>query len=66
MRWPDEIIYTVVVNFKQSSYEVMEETGEATIVIELSQPLTKQFEVMIGLIDVTARCKWQNAFAIIL
>ena len=44
-------------NFKQSLYEVMEDRGEATIVIELSQPLTKQFEVMIGLIDVTATRK---------
>ena len=44
-------------NFSQSSYEVMEDGGEAAIVIELSKPLSKRFEVMIGLINITARCK---------
>ena len=53
----DGIIYTVVVNFKQSSYEVMEDGGEAMIVIELSQPSSKPFDVMISLMDVTAACE---------
>ena len=53
----DGIIYTVVVNFKQSSYEVMEDGGEVMIVIELSQPSSKPFDIMISLMDVTATCE---------
>ena len=56
-RWYDRINYTVVVNFKQSSYEVMEDRGEVTVMITLSQPSFKQFKMMIGLGDVTAECK---------
>ena len=44
-------------NFKQSSYEVMEDRGEVTVMITLSQPSFKQFKMMIGLGDVTAECK---------
>ena len=45
---------TVVVNFKQSSYEVMEDGGEVMIVIELSQPSSEPFDVMISSVDITA------------
>ena len=41
-------------NFKQSSYEVMEDGGEVMIMIELSQPSSEPFEVMISLMDATA------------
>ena len=41
-------------NFKQSSYEVMEDEGEVMIMIELSQPSSKPFDVMISLMNVTA------------
>ena len=50
--------YTVVVNFKQSSYEVMEDRGEVTIEMELSKSSSKPFEVMITVMDVTANSKW--------
>ena len=49
--------YTVVVNFKQSSYEVMEDRGEVMIMIDMNRTSSKPFEVIIGLIDVTAECK---------
>ena len=42
-------------NFKQSSYGVMEDGGEVMIMIELSQPSSEPFEVMISLMgDATA------------
>ena len=41
-------------NFKQSSYEVMEDGGEVMIMIELSQPSSEPFEVMISLTNATA------------
>ena len=41
-------------NFKQSSYEVMEDEGEVTIMIELSQPSSEPFDVMISLMNDTA------------
>ena len=41
-------------NFKQSLYEVMEDGGEVMIMIELSQPSSEPFDVMINLMDVTA------------
>ena len=44
-----------MVNFKQSSYEVMEDGGEVMIMIELSQPSSEPFEVMISLMDATAK-----------
>ena len=44
-------------NFKQSSYEVMEDKGEEMIMIELSQPSPEPFEVMITIMDVTAKCE---------
>ena len=46
-------------NFKQSSYEIMEDRlrGEVMIVIELSQPSSEPFDVMISLINVTAACE---------
>ena len=52
-RW---INFAVVVNFNQSSYEVMEDSSEVIIVIELSQPSSQTFEVIISLIDITAKC----------
>ena len=56
-RWYDAINYTVVVNFKQSSYEVMEDRGEVTVMIDMNQPSSKPFEVMISSMDVTANGK---------
>ena len=47
----DMIYYTVVVNFKRSTYEVMEDGGEVVIMIELSQASSESFEVMISLMD---------------
>ena len=47
------IYYTAVVNFKQSSYEVMEDEGEVIIMIEMSQPSSEPFEVMISSMDAT-------------
>ena len=44
-------------NFKQSSYEVMEDRGEVTVMIELSRQSSKPFEVMISSMDVTANGK---------
>ena len=44
-------------NFNQSSYEVMEGRDEVMIVIELSQPSSKPFKVMITVMDVTAECE---------
>ena len=41
-------------NFKQSSYEVMEDGDNVMIVIELSQSLSEPFDVMINLMDITA------------
>ena len=49
-------------NFKQSSYEVMEDGGEVLTVIELSQPSSKPFDVMISLMNVTAECEYNNLF----
>ena len=43
--------------FEQSSYEVMEDTNEVTIVILLSQPLSESFDVIITLMNLTAECK---------
>ena len=56
--WYDWINYTAIVNFKQSSYEVMEDKGEEMIMIELSQPSSEPFEVMVTIMDVTAKCEW--------
>ena len=44
-------------NFKQSSYEVMEDRGEVTVMIDMNQPSSKPFEVMISSMDVTANGK---------
>ena len=44
-------------NFKQSLYEVMEDTGEVTIEIKLSKSSSKPFEVMISIMDVSVNCK---------
>ena len=41
-------------NFKQSSYEVMENEDEVIIMIELSQLSSEPFEVMISIMDTTA------------
>ena len=41
-------------NFKQSSYEVMEDESEVMIMIELSQPSSEPFDVMISLMNDTA------------
>ena len=48
---------TVVVNFKQPLYEVMEDGDKMMIVIELSQPSSKPFDVMLSLMNVTAEGK---------
>ena len=47
-------MYTVVVNFRRSSYEVIEDRGEVMIVMRLSQSSSESFEVMISSMDVTA------------
>ena len=58
---------TVVVNFKQSSYEVMEDGGEVMIVIELSQPSSKPFDVIISLMDITTEsCYLQSMYVYLL
>ena len=44
-------------NFKHSSYEVMEDGREVMIVIELSQPSSEPFDVMISPMDDTAACE---------
>ena len=44
-------------NFNQSSYEVMEDRGEVTVMIDMNQPSSTPFEVMISLMDVTANGK---------
>ena len=38
-------------SFKQPLYEVMEAEDEVTIVMELSQPSSEPFEVMISLMN---------------
>ena len=48
---------TVVVNFKWPSYEVMEDSYEVTVVIQLSKPSSESFEVITNLIDITTECK---------
>ena len=57
-RWYDRINYTVVVNFKQSSYEVMEDRGEVMIVIILSKPWHESFNMRISLMEDTATSEW--------
>ena len=44
-------------NFKQSSYEVMEDRGEVTVMIDMNRPSSKPFEVMIRSMDVTTNGK---------
>ena len=44
-------------NFKQLSYEVMEDEGEVMIMIELSQPSSEPFLLMINMMDDTANGK---------
>ena len=57
--------YVAVINFKQSSYEVMEDRGEVTIMVELSRQSSQPFQVMISLMDVTANCKYGIILAIL-
>ena len=57
MRYCEIINNMTVVNFKESSYEVMEGRDEVVIMIELSQSSPKPFEVMISLMDDTATSK---------
>ena len=57
MRYCEIINYVTVVNFKESSYEVMEGRDEVVIMIEVSQSSPKPFEVMISLMDDTAKSK---------
>ena len=47
-------MYTVVVNFRQSSYKVSEDRGEVMITMRLSPLPSESFEVMISSMDVTA------------
>ena len=54
-----------VINFKQSSYEVMEDRGEVTVMIDMNQPSSQPFQVMISLMDVTANCKYRIILAIL-
>ena len=48
------MMYTVVVNFRRSSYEVMEDRGQVLIAIRLNLQPSEPFEVMISSMDVTA------------
>ena len=48
------MILIVVVSFNQSSYEVMEDDGTASLVIALSRPSSMPFEVTINTVDMTA------------
>ena len=41
-------------NFNQSSYEVMENRYKVMIVVELSQPSSEPFDMIISLMNVTA------------
>ena len=52
--------YTVVVNFKQSSYEVMENRSEVNVIVQLSRSSSKPFDVTINLMDITAECKYTH------
>ena len=47
-------MHTVVVNFKQLSYQVIEGANIVVIEIELNQPSSKPFQVIIGSMDITA------------
>ena len=40
-------------NFERSSYKVREYRGEVMIMIELSQPSSEPFDMMISLMNVT-------------
>ena len=51
-RWYD-VIKTVVVNFNQSSYEVMEGRNIVVIIIELNRPSSTLFQVIINSMDIT-------------
>ena len=44
-------------NFDKSSYEVREDSDEVMIMIVLNQPSSKPFDVMIILMDVTAKSR---------
>ena len=44
-------------NFKQSSYEVMGDRGEVTVMVDMNRPSSEPFEVMISSMDVTANGK---------
>ena len=48
------MIYTVVVNFRRSSYEVMEDRGQVILTMRLSLLPSESFEVMISSMNVTA------------
>ena len=50
----DRINYTVIVNLKQSSYEVMEDGGEVMIMVILNKLSSNSFLLMINLINDTA------------
>ena len=41
-------------SLSQSSYEVMEDDGTVTLMIELSQPSSEPFQVTVNTMDVTA------------
>ena len=49
-----DIFVSVMVNFNQSLYGVMEDDGRVTIIMILSQPSLVQFQVMISATDFTA------------
>ena len=43
-----------MVNFDQSSYSIMEDDGTVTITLTLSEVITRQIQVVINTMDVTA------------
>ena len=49
------IVVSVMVDFKQSSYGVMEDGGTVTMIMILSQPSSVQFQVIISATDFTAK-----------
>ena len=57
MRCYEIMNYIIVVNFKESSYEVMEGRDKVILMIELSQSSPKPFKVMISLMDDTTKSK---------
>lgn len=46
-------MYTVVVNFNQSSYDIREDDDTVMIDLIMNRPSSQQFEITINLMDIT-------------